>query len=66
VLLALGGVTRAQLHQAPVTEGVDGLMPGYQNVHLLQMHQQKVLPDRDSTFLGLAMCKFQMTDGEVD
>ena len=35
------GVARARLHEALLAEGVPGVGAGYQNIHLLQMHQQK-------------------------
>jgi len=36
------GVTRAKIFQALEAEGVVGLAPGYQNLHLLPMYQKKM------------------------
>lgn len=36
------GVSRHRLCQALAAEGVPGLAPGYQNLHLLPMYQQKI------------------------
>jgi perosamine synthetase len=36
------GVSRAQIVEALRAEGVPGLMPGYQNIHLLPMFQRKI------------------------
>lgn len=35
------GVARARIHEALVAEGVPGVAACYQNIHLLQMYQQK-------------------------
>lgn len=35
------GVARARIHDALVAEGVPGIGASYQNIHLLQMYQQK-------------------------
>lgn len=36
------GVSRAKIFQALEAEGIDGLAPGYQNLHLLPMYQKKM------------------------
>jgi len=38
---SLTGVTRARIHEALVAEGIPGVAACYQNIHLLQMYQQK-------------------------
>jgi dTDP-4-amino-4,6-dideoxygalactose transaminase len=35
------GVSRARIYEALSAEGVEGLMPGYANIHLLPMYQNK-------------------------
>jgi perosamine synthetase len=36
------GVSRERIYEALVAEGVEGLAPGYANLHLLPMYQQKI------------------------
>lgn len=36
------GFSREKIHQALVAEGVEGLICGYQNIHLLPMYQNKI------------------------
>ena len=35
------GVSRTKIFEALVAEGIEGLMPGYANIHLLPMYQKK-------------------------
>ena len=35
------GVSRTKIFEALVAEGIEGLMPGYANIHLLPMYQEK-------------------------
>jgi len=36
------GVSRDRIYEALVAEGIEGLAPGYTNLHLLPMYQQKI------------------------
>lgn len=88
------GVSRERICKALEAEGVMGLAPGYANLHLLPLYQQKIAYGshgfpwssdichrdvdyrkgicpvaeelHDSGYLGLAMCRHELSDQDVD